>query len=183
VAGAAPVALLAGAIGVVVGGVGAGRPYSFWTVLLPAVAALAGAGLMLTGASEELGPMTPRGNALWLRVEGFRRYLAGAGSRQVEEVAAAGVLDLCTLWAVALGQADHWSAAVTESTTVPARPRRGPSLLTPLLALVVIDAISSNTTPVSVPSSSSGFSSSASSDSGGGGSSVGDGAGGGGGSW
>jgi uncharacterized membrane protein YgcG len=184
VAAAAPVALLAGVIGVVVGGVGAGRPYGFWAVLLPAVAALAGAGLMLTGASEELYLRTPRGNALWLRVEGFRRYLAGAGSRQVEEAAAAGVLDLYTLWAVALGEADRWSAAVAKSTTVPARPQRGPSLLTPILALVVIDAIASNTTPVSVPSSSSGSSSSASSDFGGGGSSVGDGAGGGGGgSW
>ncbi|MEU6393930.1 hypothetical protein [Streptomyces sp. NPDC046939] len=181
---AATVLLLVGLIGVVVAGIGAGRPWSAWPVLLPAAAALAGAGLMLTGASEEVFTRTAEGNALWLRVEGFRRYLATAQEAEVRAAADAGVLDLYTAWAVSLGEVERWSAAVERATSVPHVPaayRSGSSLLTPLLWLAVVHAVTSSTSRVSVPGMSS---ASFTSNSGGDGASVGDGAGGGGGgSW
>ncbi|WP_307623469.1 DUF2207 domain-containing protein [Streptomyces sp. V3I7] len=175
-----------GLIATIVAGVAAGRPHGYWAILLPVGAALAGAGVALFAWSGELMARTPKGSALWLRLESFRRYLAGAGAQHVEEAAGAGVLDHYTAWAVALGAADRWSEAVKQSTVPPPapspqRPARVPLYRT-LMAYAMLKAVSSTTTPPPPPPSSSSTSSSNSSSSsdysvGGGG------GGGGGGSW
>ncbi|MEV0095124.1 DUF2207 domain-containing protein [Streptomyces sp. NPDC050738] len=179
---------LAGLITVIVTAIAAGRPADYWAVLLPIAAAVAGAGAGIFAGTDEVPMLTPQGTELWLRVEGFRRYLAGAGAQHVDAAAHAGVLDHYTAWAVALGVSDHWSQAVSESTVPPpvpsaTRPARMP-LVRPLMALAILDAVSSNTGQVP-PSRSAASSSGSRTDSGsdtrysvGGG-----GGGGGGGSW
>ncbi|MEU6553601.1 DUF2207 domain-containing protein [Streptomyces sp. NPDC046915] len=179
---------LAGLVAVIVAAIAAGRPAGFWAVLLPVAATVAGAGAGMFAHTDEVPVLTPRGTALWLRVEGFRRYLAGAGAQHVEAAADAGVMDHYTAWAVALGVADRWSQAVSESTARPSapsarRPARMP-LVRPLVALAILNSVSS-TTRQPAPSGSSGSTSGSGSNSGSdSGYSVGDGAGGGGGgSW
>ncbi|GAA2683122.1 hypothetical protein GCM10009864_65000 [Streptomyces lunalinharesii] len=93
--------------------------------------------------------LTAQGTALWLRIESFRRHLTGAGAQNVEAAADAGTLDHYTAWAVALGVADRWSRAVSASTTPPPAPtsQRAPraSLFSPLMALAILNAVSSST--------------------------------------
>ncbi|GLY89133.1 DUF2207 domain-containing protein [Actinoallomurus iriomotensis] len=175
------VGVLAGLITVGVAGAAAGGAHGYWPVLLPIGAAVAGASVALFSGADETLVRTPRGSKLWLEVESFRRYLAGAGAEHVEKAAEAGALDQYTAWAVALGVADRWSEAAEKSTVPPpsGHRRARASLSRPLLAMSVLSAVSSTVKP---PSSGSGSGSGSSS--GGGGSSVGGGAGGGGGgSW
>lgn len=177
---------LTGLTAVIVAGVAAGHPHGYWSVLLPIGAAVAGAGVSLVAWSKELRVRSPRGAALWLRLESFRRYLAGAGARHVEEAADGGVVDRYTAWAVALGVADRWSQAVSESTAPPPSPSPnrpvGVPLYRPLMAVAILSAVASTTRPPS-SSGSSGSGSSSGSNSGGGYSVGGGGGGGGGGSW
>ncbi|MEU6574742.1 DUF2207 domain-containing protein [Streptomyces sp. NPDC046805] len=176
-----------GLIATIVAAVAAGRPHGYWAILLPVGAALAGVGVALFAWSGELRVRTPKGSALWLRLESFRRHLAGAGAQHVEEAADAGVLDEYTAWAVALGAADRWSEAVRQSTVPP--PSRSPQrsarvpLYRPLMAYAMLKAVTSTTTPPPPPPSSSSGSGSSGSSSGGGYSVGGGGGGGGGGSW
>jgi hypothetical protein len=65
---------------------------------------------------------TPAGSDLWLRSESFRRYLAESDSHHAEESASRGLLQHYTAWAVAFGQADHWSRAVAQSSVPPDHP-------------------------------------------------------------
>ena len=62
---------------------------------------------------------TPAGSGLWLRVESFRRFLAESEAYHAEEAAKRGVLREYTAWAVALGEIDRWSRAVSASTVIP----------------------------------------------------------------
>ncbi len=57
--------------------------------------------------------------AAWLRVESFRRFLAGSESAHAEEAARRGVVREYTAWAVALDQLDRWSRAVAVATGTP----------------------------------------------------------------
>jgi hypothetical protein len=144
-----------------------------WLPLVAAGAALTGAGLAATIRGWELRVRTPAGSAAWLRVESFRRFLAGSEAYHAEEAAKRGVLREYTAWAVALGEIDRWAHAVRSSTAIPADAGVSFAYMAPLL---MMSTMSTSTAP---SSSGSGFSGG-----GFGGGSVGGGAGGGGGgSW
>jgi hypothetical protein len=165
-------------IGAAVGGVGAAaiggalanRWGAGWLALALFGGVLAGAGLAAALGAWELHVRTPWGSGLWLRVESFRRFLAGSEAYHAEEAAERGVLREYTAWALALGEIDRWSRAVSASTVIPQEAGLGYVSMAPLL-------MSSTRTAATAPSSSGGGG-------GFGGGSVGGGAGGGGGgSW
>ncbi|MGX9887708.1 DUF2207 domain-containing protein [Streptomyces sp. NPDC002276] len=158
---------------VVTGGVLNGLRIAAGLPVLLVGAVISGLGLTVLARSWELDSRTPRGSALWLQVEAFRRYLADPATcpdaPPAEETA-----ERYTAWAVSLGVEAAWEQAVGASTAA-ARAGRGFSLGVSdvLLAAVVFSAANS--------SSGSGSSGSGGGSSGGG---VGGGAGGGGGgSW
>ncbi|HZC99422.1 MAG TPA: DUF2207 domain-containing protein [Actinomycetes bacterium] len=154
-----------------VGGAVANRWSWVWLALLAWGALLAGAGLAALVRGWELRVRTPLGCELWLRVESFRRFLAGPQAQHLEEAANRGALGEYTAWAVALGEIDRWSRLVGASARCANDPvGRRYSDMAPYL----YPATRSST----VQPSSSG----SSSDGGGGGSGGGAG-GGGGGSW
>jgi hypothetical protein len=144
---------------------------SQWLPLVVVGAALSGAGLAATVRAWELRVRTPAGSAAWLRVESFRRFLAGSEAYHAEEAAKRGVLREYTAWAVALGEIDRWAHAVRSSTAIPADAGISYAYLAPML---MMSTMSASTPPSSSGGSGGGF----------GGGSVGGGAGGGGGgSW
>jgi uncharacterized membrane protein YgcG len=157
------------------GGAAASRWSWVWLALVAWGGLLAGAGLAALVRGWELRVRTPWGCELWLRVESFRRFLAGPQAQDLEEAANRGVLGEYTAWAVALGEIDRWSRVVAASARCANDPvgrrycdsaRRLPPA-----------ARSSTVAPSSSGSSSGGGSS------GGGGGSGGGAGGGGGGSW
>jgi hypothetical protein len=151
-----------------------------WPLSVVPGAVVAATGLALVIRAWELRMRTPRGSALWLQVESFRRFLAESGAPQPDAPTTSGRVGLYTAWAVALGVVDRWSQAVAAST---ARPSLGPTrMYDPWTAYSLSTATSASCT---VPSSSGGGSGSGGgwSGSGGGGESGGGGGGGGGGSW
>jgi uncharacterized membrane protein len=113
------------------------------------------------------------GCELWLRVESFRRFLAGPQAHRLEEAAKQGVLAEYTAWAVAVGEIDRWSRVVATSACCASDP---------------VGSRYSHAAPYMPPATRSSAvepsSSGSSSDGGGGGGGSGGGAGGGGGgSW
>jgi len=126
---------------------------------------IAGAGLAALIRAWELHVRTPAGSATWLRVESFRRFLAGSEAEHVRQAADRGVLREYTAWAIALDEVDHWTAAVQRAGLEPSTPGLSTALVASSLA-------SSMTSAGTAPSSS-----------GGGGGVGGGGGGGGGGSW
>ena len=139
-----------------------------WLIGTLVCGAFAGVCMAAVVRGWELRVRTPQGTALWLRVESFRRFLAESEAYHAEEAAKRGVLREYTAWAVATGEIDRWSKAVSAAALAPAVTTGlawayvGPSL---------IHSTSSSST---APSSSGG---------GGGGGVGGGGGGGGGGSW
>ncbi len=132
---------------------------------------LGGAALAVLIRAWELRVRTAAGSGLWLRVESFRRFLAGSEAYHAEEAARRGVLREYTAWALALGEIDRWRLAVMSSPNIPYD--------TPGLGYVWLGSsiIASTSAAATAPSSSGGGG-------GFGGGSVGGGAGGGGGgSW
>lgn len=97
------------------GGAAASRWSWVWLALVAWGGLLAGAGLAALVRGWELRVRTPWGCELWLRVESFRRFLAGPQAQHLEEAANRGVLGQYTAWAVALGEIDRWSLAVAAS--------------------------------------------------------------------
>jgi hypothetical protein len=85
-------------------------------VLAPLVAAFAVYRTMLPAR-------TPTGSALALRTESFRRFLAASEARHVEWAWSKGLLREYSAWAVALGTAATWEAAMDSSTVPPAEMR------------------------------------------------------------
>ena len=160
-------ASLAGLVGVAMGGALSSRVGSSGLFLVVAAAAIGGAGLAAAVRGWELRVRTPQGSGLYLRIESFRRFLAGSEAHHAEAAAARGVLREYTAWAVALGEVDRWSRAVAASTAIPQQAGLGYAYMAPML-------ISSTSSTATAPSSSGG---------GGGGSVGGGGGGGGGGSW
>jgi len=63
---------------------------------------------------------TATGSALALRTESFRRFLAASEARHVEWAWSKGLLREYSAWAVALGTAETWEAAMRSSTVPPA---------------------------------------------------------------
>jgi hypothetical protein len=164
-------AIVLGLIGAVVGGVTAARLGAPWLVLALAGGLLAGAGLAAAVSAWELHVRTPAGSALWLRVESFRRFLAGSEAYHAEEAAKRGVLREYTAWALAVGEIDRWKRAIAASTIPPDVAGVHYAYMAPLL---MASTMSTATAPSSSGGGGGGF----------GGGSVGGGAGGGGGgSW
>lgn len=113
------VGVVAGALAAAAGGALAARFGATWLVLAAVGGIVAGAGLAAAVGAWELHVRTPAGSALWLRVESFRRFLAGSEAYHAEEAAKRGVLREYTAWALALGEIDRWSRAVTASSIPP----------------------------------------------------------------
>ncbi|MEU6356512.1 DUF2207 domain-containing protein [Streptomyces sp. NPDC047072] len=169
-------ALLLGVALVITGGILNGRRIAAGMPVLLAGAVVAGVGIAVAARSWELDRRTPRGTALWLQVEAFRRYLADPSSCP-DELPVGERADRYAAWAVALGVQSAWEQAVAASTSRASTGRRFSLDLTDVLLVAVV------LSAASPPSSSSGSSGSSS----GGGSSSGDvgggAGGGGGGSW
>jgi Predicted membrane protein (DUF2207) len=162
-------AVLVGALCAFGGGALANEQGPAWLVLAAAGGALAGAGLAAALRAWELRIRTPAGSAAWLRVESFRRFLAGSEAYHAEEAAKRGVLREYTAWAVAVGEIDRWQRAVSAASIAPETAGLSYAYMAPLL-------LTSTTSAATAPHSSGGG--------GFGGGSVGGGAGGGGGgSW
>jgi hypothetical protein len=154
---------VAAAIG---GGVLTYRHPTLGVALLGVSAIVAGLSCAALIRGWELRVRTPAGSTVWLRVESFRRFLAGSETHHVEEAAARGVLRQYTAWAIALDEVDHWSKMVNAAGLPPDTAGLHSAMIAPVL---VSSVVSTGTTP-----SSSG---------GGGGGVGGGGGGGGGGSW
>ncbi len=163
------VAALAGLVVAGVGGASANRWGAAWLALVPFGALPAGAGLAAAVRAWELRVRTAAGSGLWLRVESFRRFLAGSEAHHADEAAKRGVLREYTAWAVAVGEIDRWSRVVAASGAA-----RDPAAVH--YATIAPSLYTATSATSTEPSSSNGG--------GGGGGSVGGGAGGGGGgSW
>jgi uncharacterized membrane protein len=94
------------------------------------------------------------GCELWLRVESFRRFLAGPQADHLQEAAKQGVLGQYTAWAVAIGEIDRWCSVVAASAWCDSDPAgRRYSRMAPYLPLA---ARSSAVEPASSGSSSGG---------------------------
>jgi Predicted membrane protein (DUF2207) C-terminal domain/Predicted membrane protein (DUF2207) N-terminal domain len=157
-----------------VGGALANRLGWVWLALVAWGALLAGAGLAAVVRGWELRVRSLLGCELWLRVESFRRFLAGPQADHLQEAAKQGVLGQYTAWAVAVGEIDRWCSVVAASAWCDSDPAgRRYSRMAPYLPLA---ARSSAVEPASSGSSGGGWS-------GGGGGSGGGAGGGGGGSW
>jgi uncharacterized membrane protein YgcG len=168
VRGLGALAAVVGAVGVAGASALAARSGAQWLPLVAVAAAVAAGGLAAAVRGWELRVRTPQGSGLWLRVESFRRFLAGSEAFHAEEAAKRGVLREYTAWAVAVGEIDRWSRAVATSTAIPQQAGLGYVHMAPLL-------VASTTAAATAPSSNGGG--------GGGGSVGGGGGGGGGGSW
>lgn len=166
------VAAVAGLIGAAVGGAVAARFGAPWLVVALAGGLLAGAGIAAAVGAWELHVRTPAGSAAWLRVESFRRFLAGSEAYHAEEAAKRGVLREYTAWALAVGEIDRWKGAIAASTIAPEVAGVHYAYMAPML-------ITSTRSTATAPSSSGG----AGGGSFGGGSVGGGAGGGGGGSW
>lgn len=164
---------LAGVLGMALGGALAARWGEEWLPLVAVAALVAGAGCAAVLRSWELRVRTPQGSGLWLRVESFRRFLAGSEAFHAEEAAKRGVLREYTAWAVAVGEIDRWQRSVAAATAIPATAAGlGYVYMAPML-------LSSTSATATAPSSSGG----GGGGSFGGGGVGGGGGGGGGGSW
>jgi uncharacterized membrane protein YgcG len=165
--------------GLVIAGLG-GAMANRWSWVWLAVAAwgalLAGAGLAAVVRAWELRIRTPLGCEQWLRVESFRRFLAGPQAYHLEEPAKHGMLGQYTAWAVAVGEIDPWSRVVAATACCANDPvGRRYSNMAPYLPPATRSSM--------VEPSSSGSSSDGGGDFGGSGGSGGGEGGGGGGSW
>jgi hypothetical protein len=162
-------ATIVGLVGVGGGGALAARYGEAWLPVVAVAAAVVGLGLAAAVRGWELKVRTPAGSGWWLRVESFRRFLAGSEAFHAEEAAKRGLLREYTAWAVAVGEIDRWARAVAASSAIPQDAGLSYVHMAPMLA-------ASTSSASTAPSSSS-------SGGGGGGSVGGGGGGGGGGSW
>jgi hypothetical protein len=158
-----------GLVGAGAGGALAARFGEEWLPVVVVAALIGGMGFAAAVRGWELKVRTPAGSGWWLRVESFRRFMAGSEAFHAEEAAKRGMLREYTAWAVAIGEIDRWERAVAASSAIPQEAGLGYVHMAPMLAA---SAASASTAP-----SSSG------SGGGGGGSVGGGGGGGGGGSW
>jgi hypothetical protein len=143
------IGVVVGALGAAAGGWLANQRGPAWLVLAAAGGAVAGAGLAAALRAWELRVRTPAGSAAWLRVESFRRFLAGSEAYHAEEAAKRGVLREYTAWAVAVGEIDRWQRAVSAASIAPETAGLSYAYMAPLL-------LSSTTSAATAPSSSGG---------------------------
>ncbi len=113
-------AVIAGGIGTFIAGYVAGGSDNNALLVAAAITAAFGvAGVAALVNNRELRIRTPAGSGLWLRTESFRRFLAESEAYHAEEAAKRGVLREYTAWALALGEIDRWSRAVSTSALIP----------------------------------------------------------------
>ena len=143
------IGVVVGTLGAAAGGWLANQRGPAWLVLAAAGGAVAGAGLAAALRAWELPVRTPAGSAAWLRVESFRRFLAGSEAYHAEEAAKRGVLREYTAWAVALGEIDRWQRAVSAASIAPETAGLSYAYMAPLL-------LASTTSAATAPSSSGG---------------------------
>lgn len=123
--------------------------------------------LVACGVYRALLPArSARGSALALRTESFRRFLAASEGQHVEWAWTHGVLREYSGWAVALDEADAWSAALAKAN-VP-EPARA-AAMSPILVSSMGSSIASSRTAPSSSGSGGGSSSFSGGGSGGGG--------------
>jgi len=118
--------------------------------------------------------LSAKGSAIALRSESFRRFLHDSEAQHVEWAWQNGLLRDYSAWAVALGEADAWNAAMAVSSVPPVEQSMSSGILMPA---IYFSSFSSTTSPPSSSGSGGGGGFS------GGGFSGGGGGGGGGGSW
>jgi uncharacterized membrane protein YgcG len=171
----AVVVLLAGAGGVLVAGMRTAVGGVLVALAVPALAALV-AYRPLTRS------LSARGSAIALRSESFRRFLHDSEAQHVEWAWQNSLLREYSAWAVALGEATAWNAALSASSVPPVEVDHSRGVLMPYLYLPSFTSASTAPPPAS---SGGGFSGGGFSGGGfsGGGFSGGGGGGGGGGSW
>lgn len=147
-----------------------------WVAVTVFAAVCGGGGIAAALRGWELRVRTPAGTAMWLRIESFRRFLAGSETEHVRRAAEQGRLREYTAWAVSLGESDHWNATIASAGLAPDVDGVATSALSPRLFSACTTASTSPSTSGSGGGSGGGG--------GGGGSGVGGGGGGGGGgSW
>ncbi len=153
------------------GGVLSNRWNEAWLPLVILGAFLAGGGVATLVRSWELAVRSPRGSALWIQIESFRRFIHDSEAYHAQQAAERGYLREYTAWAVALDELDHWNKAVDEAAkTMDVAPYRSDFAF----AAAAPHFASATRAAGTKPSSSGG---------GGGGGVGGGGGGGGGGSW
>jgi hypothetical protein len=158
---------IVGVILLAAGGALAGLFGEAWLALVVAGALVTGLSFAAIVRSWELRVRSVEGSARYLRVESFRRFLAGSEAFHAEEAAKRGLLREYTAWAVAVGEVDRWSRACSAASIAPSTAGLGYALMAPHIGSAASHASTA-------PSSSGG---------GGGGGVGGGGGGGGGGSW
>jgi predicted membrane protein DUF2207 len=131
------------------GGAAANRWGGPWIALAGIGGIIAGVGIAAAVSSWELRVRTAAGSAAWLRVESFRRFLAGSEAYHAEEAAKRGVLREYTAWALAVGEIDRWERAVSASSAIPQEAGLGYVYMAPIL-------VASTTSASTAPSSSGG---------------------------
>ncbi len=109
------IGLLFGAIMIFGGAVAATSASSIGLISLIIGALSAGAGATLLIRSWEMRVRTPRGSAIWIQIESFRRFLERSEAKHAEWAADHGILREYTAWAVALDEIDRWSNAIQGS--------------------------------------------------------------------
>lgn len=94
-------------------------------IALPLVAVaglLFGAGLRAIMGARTMAVRNPAGFGLWLRTEGFRRFLAESEGQHARWAADHNMLREYTAWAVALGELDRWNRATSRAGIPPTDP-------------------------------------------------------------
>jgi hypothetical protein len=81
-----------------------------------------GAGVRAMAGAPTLAVRTPAGFGLWLRTEGFRRFLAESEGQHARWAADHGLLREYSAWAVALGELDRWNRATAQAGIAPTDP-------------------------------------------------------------
>ncbi len=108
--------ILAAAIGfLIVLILGSGGSIGFPILIIGCV--LIGGGAASITTSSDLRVRTPAGSALFVHLEGFRRFIQTATVREVEWAAENRLLSQYSAWAVALGEAKNWCDLAAQSAT------------------------------------------------------------------
>ena len=134
---------------------GVGRTLWLATLLAVGAGLLFGGGLRAMSGTPTLSVRNPAGFGLWLRTEGFRRFLAESEGHHVRWAADHGVLREYSAWAVALGELDRWNRAAAAAGLPPTDP--GLATTTAFVGLSTT-AHTTSTPPSSHGDGTSGFS-------------------------
>jgi hypothetical protein len=117
------------ALGVVAGGIvglalaaGLGHDTSIAVPVSAVAGLLLGVGVRAAFGTPTLDVRSPAGYGLWLRTEGFRRFLHDSEGQHARWAADHGLLREYSAWAVALGELDRWNRAASAAGIPPNDP-------------------------------------------------------------